>query len=254
MVLGYIKSMTLKPSVQLYTLRDALDVDLPGTIARVAEIGFTQVEPYGFVDKVDALEKALSENNLVATTGHAHFIGEDAKPILEAAKRLGIKTLIDPFTLPEEWKDVSRIDYFASELNRISAEAKDHGIRIAYHNHYWELAERVGDEIAFDYFIDKLSPEVVIELDAFWCEVGGVSAPEYLKKHGDRIVAIHVKDGTKDGNLDNQVPAGTGEIPIREILAAAPHALPVIEFDFYKGGDVFDGIAQSLKYVNEARA
>ncbi|MFM6977605.1 MAG: sugar phosphate isomerase/epimerase family protein [Micrococcales bacterium] len=246
--------MTLKPSVQLYTLRDFIETDLPGTIARVAEIGFTQVEPYAFVDKVDALEKALVDNNLGAPTGHAHFIGEDAKPILEAAKRLGIKTLIDPFTTPEDWKSVERIDFFAAELNRISAEAKEYGIRIAYHNHYWELAERVGDQIAFDYFIEKLSDDVVIELDAFWCEVGGVSAPEYLKKHGARIVAIHVKDGTKDGNLDNQVPAGTGEIPIREILAAAPHALPVVEFDFYKSGDVFEGIAQSLKFVNEVRA
>ncbi len=246
--------MSLKPSVQLYTLRDFLDNDLPGIIKRVAEIGFTQVEPYAFVERVDEIEAALRTNNLKAPTGHAHFIGEDAKPVLEAAKHLGIQTLIDPFTLPEEWKDKSRIDFFAAELNRISAEARDYGIRIAYHNHYWELAERVSDQIAFEYFFDQLNDDVVIELDAFWCEVGGISAPEFLTKHRDRIVAIHVKDGTKDGNLDNQVPAGTGEIPIKQILEAAPNALPVIEFDFYKKGDVFEGIAQSLAYVNEVRA
>ena len=116
------------------------------------------------------------------------------------------------------------------------------------------MAERIDNQIAFDYFINKLDSDVVIELDAYWCEVGGISAPEFLKKHGERIVAIHIKDGTKDGNLDNQVPAGTGEIPIQEILQAAPHALPVIEFDYYKKGDVFEGIAQSLNYVNEVRA
>jgi len=67
-------------------------------------------------------------------------------------------------------------------------------------------------------------------------------------------VALHIKDGTKDGNRDNQVPAGTGEIPIKEILAAAPHALPVVEFDLYTKGNIFDGIAQSLAFINEVRA
>jgi sugar phosphate isomerase/epimerase len=66
-------------------------------------------------------------------------------------------------------------------------------------------------------------------------------------------VAIHVKDGTKDGNRENQVPAGTGEIPIKEILAAAPHALPVVEFDFYTKGEIFEGITQSLAYIEENR-
>ncbi|MEN9989920.1 MAG: hypothetical protein RL508_899 [Actinomycetota bacterium] len=242
-----------KPSVQLYTLREEVAADLAGTLEKVAQLGFTQVEPYGFVERADEYETALKATGLVAPTGHAHFIGEDAKPILEAAKRLGIKTLIDPYTVPEDWKDVARIDYFAAELNRFAVEARDYGITIAYHNHYWELAEQVDGQIAFDYFIGKLNPEVVIELDAYWCEVGGVSAPDYLKKHGSRIVALHIKDGTKDGNRENQVPAGTGEIPIKAILEAAPHALPVVEFDMYKGGDLFAGIAQSLAYINEVR-
>jgi sugar phosphate isomerase/epimerase len=248
-----ISMSKLKPSVQLYTLRDAIAENLDSTLQQVAAIGFTQVEPYGFVDRVDEFAELLTKHGLTAPTGHAAFIGKDATPILEAAKRLGIKTLIDPYTLPEDWKDENKIAGFASELNRISAEAKAHGITIGYHNHFWELAERIDGEIAFDWFIAKLNPEVVIELDTYWCEVGGVSAPDYLKKHGDRIVAIHVKDGTKDGNRDNQVPAGTGEIPVKEILAAAPNALPVVEFDFYTQGEIFAGIAQSLSFIEENR-
>lgn len=242
----------LKPSVQLYTLRDFVALDLDSTLERVAEIGFTQVEPYGFVDRADEYAALLPKYGLTAPTGHAAFIGKDATPILEAAKKLGIETLIDPYTLPEEWKDVARIDYFAEELNRIAEQAKEYGITIAYHNHYWELAERVGEQIAFDYFISKLNSDVVIELDTYWCEVGGVNAPEYLKKHGTRIVALHIKDGTKDGNRENQCPAGTGEVPVKEILAAAPHALPVVEFDQYQG-DLYAGIAQSLAYIEEVR-
>jgi len=242
----------LNPSVQLYTLRDFVAADLDATLERVAEIGFTQVEPYGFVDRADEYAVLLPKYGLTAPTGHAAFIGKDATPILEAAQKLGIKTLIDPYTLPEEWKDASRIDYFAGELNRIAEQAKAYDITIAYHNHFWELAEKVNGEIAFDYFISKLHSDVVIELDTYWCEVGGVSAPEYLKKHGARIVALHIKDGTKDGNRENQCPAGTGEVPVKDILAAAPHALPVVEFDQYQG-DLYAGIAQSLAYIEEVR-
>lgn len=245
-------SMTLKPSVQLYTLRDAVAADLDKTLQRVAEIGFTQVELYGFVDRADEYAALLPKHGLTAPTSHAAFIGKDATPILEAAKRLGIKTLIDPFTLPDDWKDADKVAGFAAELNRISDEAKAFGITIGYHNHFWELAERIDGEIAFDWFISKLNPEVVIELDTYWCEVGGVDAPEYLKKHGARIVALHIKDGTKDGNRENQCPAGTGEVPVKKILAAAPHALPVVEFDQYNG-DLFAGIAQSLAYIEEVR-
>ena len=244
--------MNLKPSVQLYTLRDAVAADLDNTLSRVTEIGFTQVEPYGFVDRADEYVELLPKHGLTAPTGHAAFIGKDATATLEAAKKIGIKTLIDPFTLPDDWKDAEKVAGFAAELNRISEQAKAYGITIGYHNHYWELAERIDGEIAFDWFIAKLNPEVVIELDTYWCEVGGVNAPEYLKKHGARIVALHIKDGTKDGNRDNQCPAGTGEVPVKEILAAAPHALPVVEFDQYQG-DLFEGIAQSLSYIEEVR-
>jgi sugar phosphate isomerase/epimerase len=242
-----------KPSVQLYTVRDSVADDLDLTLQKIAEIGFTQVEPYGFVDRADEYVQLLPKYGLTAPTGHAALIGKDATPILEAAKSLGIKTLIDPFTQPDDWKDVEKISGFANELNRISEQAKKYDIVIGYHNHYWELAERVDGEIAFDFFISKLNPEIVIELDAFWCEVGGVNAPNYLKKLGSRVVAIHVKDGTKDGNLDNQVPAGTGEIPIKEILESAPHAIPVVEFDRYTTGEIFAGVAQSLAFIEENR-
>lgn len=247
----------VKPSVQLYTVREAVAEDLEDTLKRVAAIGYTKVEPYGFVPRVEEYEVLLHKFGLMAPTGHAQFIGQDTDvhAALKAAKRLNMKTLIDPYTPPEDWKDKAKVEGFAAELNRISEIAKEYNIKIGYHNHFWELSERIDGEIAFDFFISKLSPDVVIELDTYWCEVGGVSAPEYLKKHADRIVAIHVKDGTKDGDRDKQVPAGQGEVPVKEILAAAgENVLPVVEFDLFTSGEIFDGITQSLAYIKEQQA
>jgi hypothetical protein len=61
---------------------------------------------------------------------------------------------------------------------------------------------------------------------------------------------IHVKDGPLDGDTSAQVPAGSGEVDVVGVLAAAPGAIRVIEFDTY-AGDVFAGIAQSLAWLTE---
>ena len=81
-------------SVQLYTLRDALEKDLAGTIQRVAEIGFAQVEPYNFVATARELGEALQANRLTAPSGHAPLLSQDQDQIFAAAKELGITTVI----------------------------------------------------------------------------------------------------------------------------------------------------------------
>lgn len=242
-----------KPSVQLYTVRDAIEANLNDAIDRVAAVGFTQVEPYGFVDRVSEYQAAFSRNNLTAPTAHAMMVDQDWKPMLAAAQELGVKTLIDPFTVPERWTNKDDVLVIAKAINEIASAAGDYELRIAYHNHNWEFSNLIGGAPALYTFIDALRDDVVLEIDTFWAEVGGQSAPDVLRKLGERVVAIHVKDGNRNGDVNLQVPAGQGEIPVLEVLAAAPNALPVVEFDVYSAGDVFDGIKQSLNFLNEVR-
>ena len=77
-------------SLQLYTLRTALGEDLPGTIKRVADLGYTAVEPYNFVAAADELAAALPAHGLTAPSGHAPLLGADQDEIFEAARTLGI--------------------------------------------------------------------------------------------------------------------------------------------------------------------
>jgi hypothetical protein len=65
------------------------------------------------------------------------------------------------------------------------------------------------------------------------------------------VHAIHVKDGDLATDGSGQVPAGQGRVPVSEVLAAAPNALRVVEFDAYDG-DVFAGIAASRAYLADA--
>ena len=58
-------------SIQLFTLRDQLAIDLDGTLQTLAEIGYTRVEHAGFVGRtVTEFKAALDAAGLWASSGH----------------------------------------------------------------------------------------------------------------------------------------------------------------------------------------
>lgn len=264
--------MASQTSVQLYTVRDAIADDLAGAVARVAEIGFTNVEPYAFVEQADAYAKALAANGLKAPSGHAPVIdADDPARIFDAAKTLGIETVIDPFIPSDRWQTADDAKKIADRVNELAALAGAEGLRFGYHNHQWEFGNKVDGRSIYHLFVEHLAPEVVLELDTFWSTVGGADTVAVLEELGDRVQFIHVKDGKVAGDIANilpssesalevpeelmaafklQLPAGSGDVDVPAILAAAPQALRVVEFDGY-AGDVFEGIASSLAWLKE---
>ncbi len=241
--------MTAALSVQLYSVRDALAADLPRTLDRIAALGFANVELFDFVDRVDEYRTALANSGLAALSGHAPLVEhDDAERALEAAAALGMRTLIEPM-IRHGWETAEGVSAAAARLGQIAAEAKPLGIEVGYHNHTWEFESAIEGRSAFDVFTERLDPAVVLEVDTYWAEVGGQSAPALLARLGDRVRLIHVKDGPRSTEAAAQQPAGSGDMPIEEILAAAPRAVRVIEFDDY-AGDIFDGLAQSLRFIS----
>lgn len=240
-------------SVQLYSVRDAFAADPTGTLARLAEIGFTQVEPYGIAESAAILRTALPDNGLTAPTAHAKLIGVDQDEVFAAAVACGVGVVIDPFTPPERWQDEADIAETAAALNEAAKKAAEYGVTVGYHNHWWELQTQIGGRSAFEVFVDQLDPELVVEVDTYWATAGGADAPALLRRLGDRVHALHVKDGDLATDASGQVPAGQGRVPVADVLAAAPSALRVVEFDAYDG-DLFEGLAASYAYLTEEAA
>lgn len=241
-------------SLQLYTLRNAISEDLPGTIKRVAEIGFTQVEPYNFVATANELGAALKENGLTAPSGHAPLMTQDQDEIFAAAKELGIATVIDPFLPAEHWQKAEDIQATAEKLNAAAKKGAEYGIRVGYHNHAWELESTIEGRTALEYFASLLDPELVLEVDTYWAAVGGQDPVELLARLGDRVKFIHIKDGPLNKDNKAQQPAGQGKVPVLDVIAAAKSLeVGVVEFDDY-AGDIFEGIAQSLAFLNSNTA
>jgi sugar phosphate isomerase/epimerase len=232
-----------KLSVQLYSVRDAFATDPCGTLSRLAGLGFRQVEPYGVVENLPALRSGLPAFGLSAPTAHANLIGADQPAVFVAAADCGIGTVIHPMVEAARWQDDAAVIATATALNEAAKAGAEHGVTVGYHNHWWELESR-----RFDLFVSHLDPAVVLEVDTYWATAGGEDAPALLRRLGDRVRAIHVKDGALATDGSGQVPAGRGRVPIRAVLTAAPDALRVIEFDRYDG-DIFEGLAASYAYL-----
>jgi sugar phosphate isomerase/epimerase len=237
-----------KLSVQLYTVREALAEDFDGTLATIAGFGFDTVEPFGVDNFADQLREGLPRHGLSAPTAHVGLLRGDADAILDLAAELGIATVIDPAVTAERWQSIADIAATAEQLNAAAKKAAERGLKVGYHNHWWELETDFGGKHGLEVLADNLSPEVVLELDTYWAYVGGADVPALLKRLGDRVVALHIKDG--DGTRDNkkQVAVGAGVIPVWDFIAAAPDALRVVELDDSEG-DRVEAIRASRDYL-----
>jgi sugar phosphate isomerase/epimerase len=235
-------------SVQLYSVREAFADDPAGTLARLADLGFTQVEPYGLAEHAAVLRTALPAAGLTAPTAHAKLIGVDQAAVFAAAKECGVGVVIDPFVPAEQWQNPADVAATAAALNDAAKLAADHGITVGYHNHWWELQNEIDGRSALEVFADQLDQELILEVDTYWAAAGGADAPALLRRLGDRVGALHIKDGDLATDPSGQVPAGQGRVGVDAILAAAPAALRVVEFDAYDG-DIFEGLAASHAYV-----
>ena len=240
-------------SLQLYTLRTAIGEDLPGTIGRVAELGYTAVEPYDFVATADELAGALAAHGLTAPSGHAPLLREDQDAIFAAARTLGIGTVIDPHVERSHWTSEEGIRATAEALNAAARKGAGYGVRVGYHNHEFELEERIDGVCALEVLAKHLDPEVILEVDTYWAAVGGEDPAELLRRLGDRVHFVHIKDGPLTRENKDQVAVGAGSMHVWDVLdAAGDLEAAVVELDDFDG-DVFTAVADSLSYLQAGK-
>ena len=236
-------------SIQLWTVRDQLERDFEGTLARLAELGFRAVEPFGLPANLNKLSTALSNLGLTAPTAHGDVL-LNPEAAIKAALELGTTVLIDPYQPEEIFQSESNILRLADQLSAAAELAAPHGIKIGYHNHDHELRNEVRGVPALLALASMDSQDVVFEIDLFWCQVANVDPLDVLKQLDGRVVALHAKDAPMDGHVRDQVSLGKGSVDVLACVSQAPSARLVVEFDEYSG-DIFEGVAGSLNYLKE---
>jgi sugar phosphate isomerase/epimerase len=242
------------PSLQLYSVRRELEADPGGTLRRIADLGFESVELFGFVGRADLFAGLLRDSGLRAISGHAHLIDTpDVDAVLRDASLLGLTTVIDPAIPRERWGSRQDIEETARAFAGVADLGAASGLEVGYHNHDWELESTVDGRAALEVFADLLDPRIVLEVDTFWVEVGGASAPAVLARLGGRVHYLHMKDGPRSHDTLTQLPLGQGALDVPAILAAAPRAHRVVEFDDYDG-DIFAAVEASRRFLVDGAA
>ncbi|NHC14829.1 sugar phosphate isomerase/epimerase family protein [Motilibacter deserti] len=221
-------------SIQLYTLRDQLAADLPGTIAALRDIGYRRVEHAGFHGRTAAqFKQILDDNGIRATSGHAGipqpFDANTWGAALDDAVTLGQRYIVHPlfgydFGGGGAVRSASAWQAFARDLNRAGLMARRRGISLGYHNHHHEFLPLAGHptRTAFDVLTATTDRRYVhLEMDLFWVVRGGRDPVDLIARLGRRVRQFHVKD--MSATFDPGIPftdPGKGVIDFRRIFRA----------------------------------
>jgi sugar phosphate isomerase/epimerase len=226
--------------------------DPRAVVTRIAEIGYGAVEPYDVLTDPTGFRALTDELGLKVSSAHAPVLGDQADAVLDAANTLGTDTVIVPHLDPTRWADADGIASIAADLNAAAAKAASRGIRIGYHNHWFELEAKVDGKHGLEVLAEQLDPTVVLEVDTYWAQVGGADVPALLKRLGDRVRYLHVKDGPATNKDDAMTAVGGGVMPVGEILAANPAVeWHVVELDRCDT-DMVQALADSYTYLTTA--
>ena len=191
--------------LELYTVNAELDKDYEGTLKKIAEVGYTEIEA-GVSPKRSAADakKSFDAAGLKCHSIHIGMGGiEEAIPY---AKELGAKYVISSVTFPTTPKpgpdgkiDMKALfaqlssftldDYklIAARCNDMGKTAKAAGLQFGYHNHNFEFKPQPGGGYGYDVILKNTNPELVtFELDCGWMAAAGHDPAEYLTKHSNR--------------------------------------------------------------------
>lgn len=256
----------LRPlAVQLYSLREYAERDFVAVLKKVAEIGYKGVEPAGFWNLSPAELKRITEDlGMKIYSSHSPWANaNNLDECMDIANELGLRTIVCGYG-PDDFKDLDAIKKTAEQTNKMQEYLACNGFTLFQHNHYWEF-ERLNGRIKYEIFAE-LCPNVKFEIDSFWSTNKGSENPvEMLKLFADRTIHLHIKDGkcvqnvgggeAVNGFLDMKIdlmPLGTGTLPIKQIVEAAPATVEtiVVELDYCEV-EMYKAIEISYKFMTE---
>ena len=238
--------------LQLYTIREAAARDLAGSLARVAAVGYREVELAGYYGHTPVEFRALLDRyGLAAPSTHISMerVRDDLPRVLDEAHVLGNGYVVCP-NIADEKTGLDGYRRAADILNHAATIAKQGGVTIGYHNHGTEL-HLIDGVRPYDVILERTDPALVaMEMDIYWLVTGGGDPLAYFAKHPGRFRMVHVKD--MDGSpAQTMVDVGDGVIDWKSIFARSKEAgieHYFVEHDQAK--DPFASIAASYAYLS----
>ena len=232
-----------KIGLQLYTLRDVIFKDVEGTLKIVADLGYQELELFGYNDgkvfgkPAGELAKMVGDLGMKITSGHysTGLINQPGRPAaigtltnqwekaVSDAKILGQENMVVAYLQKDERKTLDDYKRVCELINKNAELCNSYGIRIGYHNHDFEF-ELIEGKVPYELMLKELDPKLVsMELDLFWTTYANHDPLQLFAAHPGRFTQWHIKDMRKDNRKLN-ADVGTGTIDFKAIFAKADEA------------------------------
>lgn len=197
--------MSFPIALQLYSVREDLERDFDGTLAKVKAMGYDCVEFAGLYGKTAAEVRALCEKHgLTPISAHVPFVDMMADPdLLKVYAEIGCKFVVIPYLTEEFRPGQPRFQEVIDGAKLLGEKANALGMKLGYHNHDFEFV-KVNGEYALDILYKEVSADLLqTELDTCWVNVGGENPAGYIRKYAGRCEIVHLKDftGQKSENM-----------------------------------------------------
>jgi len=256
-----------KVGVQLYTVRDLMKDDFEGTVAKVAQIGYKEVEFAGYFGRTaQQVKDVLDKNGLKAPSTHVQYDELDEKfpSVIEFSKAIGLEYIICPWISEELRKSPDIWNQASEKFNKCGEQAKAAGMQFGYHNHWFEFLKTADGKLPYDELLKMCDPKLVkMEMDLCWISTTGTDPLKYFNEYPGRFPLVHVKDvktmpkistgGSQSfGDSVDLTSVGDGVINWKRIFAQSEKAgikHYIVEHDRPK--DPIDSITKSYAYLSK---
>lgn len=213
--------------VQLYTVRKQAEQDLPEVLEQIRKIGYQEVETYAglYTASAGSLRHMIDGAGLRAPSGHFNY--NDLGSRFDYAKELGVSWMVCSMIDPSLWGSAEGFETAAKQFNAWGKQARDMGMRFAFHNHDYEFRPLDG-KTGYEILVGETDPELVsFEIDCYWVAQAGHDPLALMRKLGKRVRMLHLKDrkpGFPTSYAMNAAsshfePVGGGSLDWKAILA-----------------------------------
>ena len=250
----------------LYTIRDAMDQDTPGSLQKVADLGYQYLELANYSDgkfygyTPAEFKKMADDLGMVVISSHTQVEAEgitleNARMMADAHAELGAKYCIQPW-VEEKDRNIETYKKMIGDWNEVGRIMKDVGIQFGYHNHNFEFVNIDGIVPYYDILLPEMDADLItMELDMYWATKAGQDPVEMFNKYPGRFQLFHLKDMYEENPpfyeviKDDIAPVGAGLIDFKRIMAAKDVAgmkYFFVEDDNQGNGKPFEGIKTSI--------
>jgi sugar phosphate isomerase/epimerase len=212
--------------LELYSVRDDLKKDLPGTVTAVAKLGYEVVEFYSpyfdwTVDQAKEYRKLLDGLGIRCLSTHNGtnaFTADGLKKAIELNQIIGSKYIV--LASPGKVATVDGFKELATTLTAAVETLRPLGMAAGFHNHQMEWRPIDGQR-PMDILAANTPKDFALQLDAGTCVEAGADPVAWIKANPGRIKSMHLKDWAPGNERGYRVAFGEGDVPWKAMFAAA---------------------------------